>query len=270
MSETRIRASTRADSLWLRFLFSRDSTRHSAPEDIRFYIKISQLLRLFCGSEWHFDVETLGTLKHDMINRLSLAVATREVDLQEELLKLLQRLLLRSHPPVQPRKSLSGAGVDREAEADQQNYALLLQAVHSGITDPRNTEILPSWLEFSLVLGNSLPSGLRPLLFPLIDMLSRQVQYISSVLWQPSTSANTDCCSEKNLILLLQAVDSLVHYTLGDGFNKVHANLGRTPVVQSETTGLLGYVFSSPAVDAEISNIENGLVRPLCVLCSCN
>jgi hypothetical protein len=216
---------------------------------------------LFCGSEWHFDTETLATLKHDMINRLSLAVATREVDLQEELLKLIQRLLLRSHAPAQPRKSLSGAGIDREAEADQQNYALLLQAVHSGITDPRNAEILPSWLEFSLVLGNSLPSGLRPLLFPLIDMLSSEVRHLSSAIFEPSESTITNGASENNLVLLLQAVDSLVHYTLGDGFNKAHANLGRTPIVQSETMGLLGYVFSSPAVDTEISNIENGLVR---------
>lgn len=195
-----------------------------------------------------------------MINRLSLAVATKEVDLQEELLKLIQRLLLRSHAPAQTRKSLSGAGVDRDAEADQQNYALLLQAVHSGITDPRNAEILPSWLDFSLVLGDSLPSGLRPLLFPLIDMLSRQIQHISSAILQPASTANTDCGSENNLVLLLQAVDSLVHYTLGDGYNKAHANLIRTPIVQSETTGLLGYVFSSPTVDIEISNIENGLV----------
>lgn len=243
-------------------MFSRDSTRKSEPEDIQFYIKVSQVLRLFCGSEWHFDTETLGTLKHDMINRLSLAVATREVDLQEELLKLIQRLLLRSYAPAQPRKSLSGVGVDRDAEADQQNFALLLQAVHSGITDPRNAEILPSWLEFSLVLGNSLPSGLRPLLFPLIDMLTRQVQHISSAILQLASSTNTDCCSENNLVLLIQAVDSLVHYTLGDGYNKAHANLGRTPIMQSETTGLLGYVFSSPAVDNEISNIENGLVSP--------
>jgi hypothetical protein len=191
-----------------------------------------------------------------MINRLSLAVATREVDLQEELLKLIQRLLLRSHAPAQPRKSLSGAGIDREAEADQQNYAL-----HSGITDPRNAEILPSWLEFSLVLGNSLPSGLRPLLFPLIDMLSSEVRHLSSAIFEPSESTITNGASENNLVLLLQAVDSLVHYTLGDGFNKAHANLGRTPIVQSETMGLLGYVFSSPAVDTEISNIENGLVR---------
>lgn len=195
-----------------------------------------------------------------MINRLSLAVVTQEVDLQEELLKLIQRLLLRSHAPAQARTSLSGAGFDREAAADQQNYALLLQAVHSAITNQRNAGILPSWLEFSLVLGNSLPSGLRPLLFPLIDMLSREVEHLSSAIFQPTESATTDCASENNLVLLLQAVDSLVHYVLGDGFNKAHANLGRTPIAHSETTGLLGYVFSSPAVDNEINNIENGLV----------
>jgi hypothetical protein len=244
-------------------LFSRGSTGESSHSDIHLYIKLTQLLRLFCGQDWHFDLETLSTLKHDMINRLSLAVATHEIDLQEELLRLLQRLLLRSPAPaVAARKSSSASAEEKHdlAEADQQNSALLLQAVHSGITDQHNSDILSSWLEFSIILGNSLPIGLRPLLFPLIDVISGEIRRFSSDIFDPSHSTNDTAGKEDNLILLVQTVDSLVHYTLGDGFNKGNVRLSRQSVAPVETTGLLGYVFSSTAVENEITNIENGLV----------
>lgn len=198
-----------------------------------------------------------------MINRLSLAVATREIDLQEELLRLIQRLLLRHQAHAQnARKSSSGTVNDQHdlAEADQQNFVLLLQAVHSGITNQHNSDILASWLEFTIILGNSLPISLRPLLFPLIDVIRSEILQLSSTIFELSDSINATGANEDNLILLLQTADSLVHYTLGDGFNKGNIRLSRPSVAPTETTGLLGYVFSSTTVENEISNIENGLV----------
>lgn len=206
-----------------------------------------------------------------MINRLSLAIATREIDLQEELLRLLQRLLVRPIAPAQSsRKSSSASATEKHdlAEADQQNSALLLQAVHSGITNQYNSDILASWLEFSIILGNSLPISLRPLLFPLIDVLSSEIRQLSSDILQLSESMDASGGKEDNLILLLQTVDSLVHYTLGDGFNKGNVKLSRPSVAPVETSGLLGYVFSSTTVENEITNIENGLVgRPFLAHC---
>lgn len=204
-----------------------------------------------------------------MINRLSLAIATREIDLQEELLRLLQRLVLRpSAPALSSRKSSSASATEKHdlAEADQQNSALLLHTVHNGITDQHNSDILASWLEFSIILGNSLPIGLRPLLFPLIDVLSSEIRKLSSDIFQHSASIDNSDGKEDNIILLLQTVDSLVHYTLGDGFNKGNVRLSRPSVAPVETSGLLGYVFSSTTVENEITNIENGLVGRLLLI----
>lgn len=232
---------------------------------MHFYIRVTQLVKFLCGTEWHFTLDILSTLKHDIINRLSFAVALREIDLQVELLKLLQRLIARSQMQSDNgRRSISKGTPEQNAhdDADQQNCALLLKVVHSGITDKHNADILDSWLDFTLVFGNSLPSSVRPLLFPLIDVISHEILQLAVDIFRPSSDRETHAASEDNLILLLRTVNSLVHYTLGDGFKAGQSNPNKTPVMPNESVGLLGYVFSSSTAESEISTIENGLVSP--------
>ncbi|KAJ9112078.1 hypothetical protein QFC22_006377 [Naganishia vaughanmartiniae] len=249
----------------VRFLFSRASFDQTPHNDLHFYIRVTQLVRFLCATEWHFTPEILSTLKHDIINRLSFAVALHEIDLQVELLKLLQRLTLRSQiPDDNSRKSISKGTPEHNAhnDAEQQNCALLLQVVHGGITDEHNAGILDAWLDFTLVLGNSLPSSVRPLLFPLIDVISHEILQLAADIFQPSRIPQTNATSEDNLILLLRTVNSLVHYTLGDGFKAGQSNPNKTPVIPNESIGLLGYVFSSTTTtESEITTIENGLPK---------
>lgn len=231
------------------------------------------MIKFFCGTEWHFTPDILSTLKHDVINRLSFAVTLHEIDLEVELLKLLQRLILRSQMQIDiNRKSISRGTPEHNAhdDADQQNCALLLQVVHSGITDRRNANILDSWLDFTLVLGNSLPSSVRPLLFPLIDVISNEISQLAADIFRSSHAPEINAGSEDNLILLLRTVNSLVHYTLGDGFKAGQSNPNKTPVMPNETIGLLGYVFSSSTAESEITTIENGLVSTFLLNSSCH
>ncbi|KAJ9093061.1 hypothetical protein QFC21_006554 [Naganishia friedmannii] len=248
----------------VRFLFSRASFDQTPHHDLHFYIQVTQLVKFLCGTEWHFSSDILSTLKHDIINRLSFAVALREIDLQVELLKLLQRLTVRSQiQSDNGRRSIPKGAPEHNAhdDADQQNCALLLQVVHSGITDKHNADILDPWLDFTLILGNSLPSNVRPLLFPLIDVISHEILHLAADIFRSSGIPQTNAASEDNLILLLRTVNSLVHYTLGDGLKAGQSNPNKTPVLPNESIGLLGYVFSSSTAESEITTIENGLPK---------
>ncbi|KAJ9091457.1 hypothetical protein QFC19_009100 [Naganishia cerealis] len=93
------------------------------------------------------------------------------------------------------------------------------------------------------------------------DVISNEILQLTETIFQPSRIPEISVASEDNLILLLRTVNSLVHYTLGDGFKAGQNNPSKTPVLPSESVGLLGYVFSSSTPESEITTIENGLPK---------